>query len=298
MVRAWSVISAVLTFVVLPACGQSSDTPDTHSVPDSSSESQPLETSAELSPLHEVAEDLQVPDRVAEALVEPDTAVADSSPDSGQDPASADAEADTAASAFGTISGECGFLTASVLVSGPADFSNAIDFGTNPYDDSDLALLSAGAQQVLAEPNAGGSSSLSEAFSFEVLHRCESADLLETEMTIIYTDPGCKKTDMLVSISGQKVAVSVTRAMSYPPDAPYSPGQAAELLDKKLATVAASNGCVAAEDAWVAQILHVLAMSQAHADAFAAAWDAASPDAKGKTLLVLTVTDGEDLFLY
>ena len=66
---------------------------------------------------------------------------------------------------------------------------NTIDFGDNPYDTSDYALLTAGGQEIIDDGNAGGSSLYSEVFAYEVLSRCEGAMLLKTETEVIYDDP-------------------------------------------------------------------------------------------------------------
>src|SRR5690606_13334836 len=72
---------------------------------------------------------------------------------------------------FGAISGPCGVLDDELSAPEPFFFANAIDFGADPYDDGDYALLSPGGQQMIDEGNAGGSSLLSEVFAYEVLFR-------------------------------------------------------------------------------------------------------------------------------
>jgi hypothetical protein len=200
---------------------------------------------------------------------------------------------------FGTISGSCGVLDGVELTDGVSYFvENHIDFGTDPYDDVDLPRLTSGGQKIVTDPNAGGSSKLSEAFAVEMLTRCELATLLKTEMEILYTNPAGKITDELVQIQGLKIGVSVTRAVGYPFDAPYTVTQAKALLDKKLQGILDSTANVTAADKWQKQILFVLAYAQEHADAFQAAY-AQEPDSlKSNTIVIVTVTDGADAFIY
>jgi len=200
---------------------------------------------------------------------------------------------------FGTISGECGVLDEEELLSdAPWLVVNAIDFGDDPYDEADFPLLTPGGQKVIEDDNAGGSSLLSEAFAYEILHRCESAELLKTEMEIDYVDPQGKKTDLLVVIDGEKMGVSVTRAVGWPKEDPYTAKQAQELLDKKLQGILDSSANVSKEDAWSRQILYVLAYGPAHADSVAGAFAAADPAMLADTIVFVTTTNGDDEFLY
>jgi hypothetical protein len=73
--------------------------------------------------------------------------------------------------------------------------------------------LSAGAQRVLTTPNAGGSSIASEALSCEVLCRVMGAQLLETEMGVVYKGR-CSMTDFVIAVGGEIIGVSVTRAFN------------------------------------------------------------------------------------
>ena len=90
--------------------------------------------------------------------------------------------------------------------------TNDLDFGDDPYDDADFALLTPEAQEVLVDGNLGGSGILAEAFSMELLARAESAQLLKTYEEIVYDDPAGKMTDLLIQIDGITIGVEVTRA--------------------------------------------------------------------------------------
>lgn len=197
---------------------------------------------------------------------------------------------------YGVLTGTCGEINLDDLLSDqPQAIENEIDFTTRPAFDE--MLLSAGGQEIVADGNLGGSSVYSEAFAFEVLHRCEGATLLKTEAEIVYTGPG-KRTDILVDIDGERVGVSVVRAMSFPEGAPYPVDQALGVLEGKLDDILQSSALVAPEDAWPKQILSVIAQTPEHADAIAAAYAMIDPATKADTIVYVTVTEGEDAFLY
>ncbi len=200
-------------------------------------------------------------------------------------------------SGVGTLSGECGVLDDSEWKSAkPFLFRNAIDFGAAAFDST---KLSAGGQQIWKEGNLGGSSVHSEIFAHEVLYRCELAKLLRTEGKIKYTDKGGKKTDLLLEIDARKIGVSVTRAYHYPPTSAYTEAEAKKLLDKKLADLPKSKANATPADAWTRSILHVLAYNKQYADAVGAAWSKqVSAATKQDAILILTVTDGKDDFIY
>ncbi len=201
-------------------------------------------------------------------------------------------------SGFGDISGDCGVLDDDEWGSDASfAFRNAIDFGASGYTEGDFDLLTPGGQEIIVDGNAGGSSIMSEVFAYEMLHRCELAGLLKTETEISYDTAG-KITDLLVSIDSRKVGVSVTRAVGYPRDDPYTVEQAQTLLEGKLADILESTANVSDEDAWVRQILHVLAYGPEHAESLATAYAQIDETLRADTLVIVTVTDGDDEFLY
>lgn len=197
---------------------------------------------------------------------------------------------------LGVLSGECGLLDAMELDS-PEPFvvSNAIDFGALGFD---YDLLTEGGKQVHDEGNLNAGSLHSEIVAHEVLARCEGAVLLATEGAVAYVDPMGKKTDLLVELDGLKIGVSVVRAVGFPKDDPYTVAQAETILTKKLGDIQASSANVAPEDAWVKQILHVVAYAPMHRESVLAAYAALDPALRGDTVLVVSVTDGEDAFIY
>lgn len=197
---------------------------------------------------------------------------------------------------FGMISGACGVVDAMQIQSpDPIVYRDTIDFAMDAYDRS---KLSPGGQVIYDLGNLGGSSLESEIISYEVLYRCELAQLLKTEGEIVYTDPMGKKTDLLVDIDTFKIGVSVTRAYVYPTTTTYTEQMAYDLLDKKLSDILVSSANVSAEDKWPKQILHVLAYTSTHADTVEAAYATLSPAVRADTILWLTVTEGNDEFIY
>jgi len=167
----------------------------------------------------------------------------------------------------------------------------------DPFDESDEHLLTPGAQEILNDPNAGGSSIISETFAFEVLARCEGAQLLKTETEIGYIPEDSKKTDILVAFAGTKVGVSVTRAVKFPPEAEYTLEDGA-FIQGKLEDVQVSSMNVIPEDAWVKQILVVMAYADPHADVVDMVWQSLSEQTKADTIVYVIVTDGEDTPIY
>ncbi|MCY1071046.1 hypothetical protein OV090_40265 [Nannocystis sp. RBIL2] len=197
---------------------------------------------------------------------------------------------------LGELSGDCGLIDLMELESPePFVFTGAIDFGVVGYD---YDLLTAGGQQIYDEGNLNPGSLYSEIVAYEVLARCETAALLKTEATIVYTNPMGKKTDFLAEIDGLKVGVSVVRAVGFPKDAPWTVAQADTILKGKLGDIKLSSANVAPADAWVKQILSVVAYGPMHKESLLTAYAALDPALKADTILVITVTDGDDAFIY
>lgn len=224
-----------------------------------------------------------------------------SDPASTPPDAMADAAGDAApdaAAGLTTYSGMCGVL-AQMQLTGPTPqlFTDTLTFARAYMDPADRGLLTPGGQHLAATPNAGGSSGLSEIFAFEELAHCEMAALLKTETEIVYDTTG-KITDLEVLIAGRKIGVSVTRAVAFPFGQPYTLNAASTLITKKLTDIKASTMNVSAADRWDKQILAVLAWDDQAADIVTQAWTAADAQTKADTIVIVTVTAGEDTFIY
>jgi hypothetical protein len=197
---------------------------------------------------------------------------------------------------YGALTGACGDIDLDDLTTAmPELLENTLDFSMSPMF-SDM-LLSAQGQEMVAKGNLGGNSLYSEIFAYEVLHRCDGASLVKTEAEIVYATEG-KKTDILLAIDGEKVGVSVVRAMSYPEGAPYPAEQALKVLEGKLSDILLSSANVGAEDKWKKQILAVIAQTPEHAQAIADAWATIDAATKADTIVLVTVTEGDDHFIY
>lgn len=200
------------------------------------------------------------------------------------------------ADGYGALSGMCGDIAPQdVLSPDPSLFADGLDFTGRPA--FDVALLSPGGQAMYAAGNLNQSSLYSEIFAYEVLYYCEGAAFLKGEADIVYAING-KKTDLLVELEGHKVGVSVVRAESFPKGAPYPVAQAFDVLDGKLADILQSSANVAPEDAWVKQILAVMAQTPEHAAAIEEAYTMVDAATKADTIVLVTVTEGDDDFIY
>ena len=253
------------------------------------------------------SESVDDPREALESEVEPtDGAGSEAAGDTSEDPGESGDEAESAPEpdpvpleGFGVITGACGMIDAMVRAQAePLMIQNDIDFADDPYDESDFDLLSEGGREIIADGNAGGSSLYSEVFAFEVLTRCEGAELMKTETEILYDDPQGKKTDLLVTLDGEQLGVSVTRAVGFPREDPYTVERAQALLEQKLEGIVASTLNVNEGDSWNKQILHVLAYEPAHADSLAEAFTMVDPALTTNTIVVVTVSSGDDAFLY
>jgi len=204
-------------------------------------------------------------------------------------------------SVFATM-GSCGVLDTELTDMDPHWIQNSARFPEGWTIDRAIEL-SSGAQQILSEGTAGGSSGYSEAFAFEMLYRCEGASLLASETMIRYSVPMPGSiTDILVEIDGLKIGVSVTRAVTVTARCTradtYSLSAATDLLTRKLNGIRESSMLVAPEDRWVKQILFVYADTEAHATTMRAAWDALDPAVRADSVLYVSVSEEMDAFIY
>jgi hypothetical protein len=222
--------------------------------------------------------------------------------DAGVDGGSQDAGGGDAGMPIVIIEGTCGVLDTEITDALPHYVENTSTFPEG-FTAADLARVSEGARTILDEGTAGGSSGESEAFAFEVLHRCEGASLVRTETMIRYSVPMPGSiTDILVEIDGMQVGVSVTRALTFSGRCmsaeTFDMAAATELIERKLAGVNESSTLVAPEDAWVKQILFVYAINEGHAAGVMDAWSRASPELRADTILFVSVSEGMDEFIY
>ena len=153
-----------------------------------------------------------------------------------------------AAMGFGTLAGPCGMIAAELDEVTPSLFVTRLDFmmdAFDPDDPDDVARLTPGGRRILDSGGLSDSSLRSEVFAYEVLARCQGAELLKTETEIVYDTEG-KKTDALVAMTGDEgevqVGVSVVRAVRFPPGSPYGADDARPVIQDKLEDVLEAMG--------------------------------------------------------
>jgi len=146
------------------------------------------------------------------------------------------------------------------------------------------------ARKLYCEPNAGGKSMNSEAFSVNVLNELYGVNQILTEMEVEYIWYNYKKCDYICTIYEQQVGVSVTRAMGFPDPSHFSEDDADKLLKKKI------NGLMVARDGVIDKynfdkcILHVWCESQRIADIIKYRYSLLDLDIKEDIIILLTVT--------
>jgi hypothetical protein len=162
-------------------------------------------------------------------------------------------------------------------------------------------LLRDEAQKILNEPNAGGASVVSEALSVEYLTRRFGARDIVTEMAIQYWFPNWKRIDYIATCFGDRIGVSVTRAMGYPHATGFTMNDAHHLCEKKL------NGLVLAKSGisdcchYEKSILHCFCQTEEISNMMLIAFhelierdkreNLNDPTLKGSIILILTVCE-------
>jgi len=168
-------------------------------------------------------------------------------------------------------------------------------FNCNSIDPKRIGL-SEGAQRIFNSPNAGGNSVWSETLSFEVLNNLLGAKLLLTEMEINYFPMGGKITDYSVTIFGNPIGVSVTRALKFKGE--FTETDAILLLSKKLYGINESTRLVVDEHKWNKQMLHIWAENQLVANVLIDTWKKLDCKLTSNTLVLITVSGKNAKFLY
>ncbi|CAF0816765.1 unnamed protein product [Brachionus calyciflorus] len=148
--------------------------------------------------------------------------------------------------------------------------------------------LTIDARRIQDTPNAGGSSIESEALSFEILKKFFNAELLKTEMEVVYFPEGGSITDYVIRIFNKVIGVSVTRAMKKNFEL-YTIEDADNLLRKKLKGILQSSRNSLVK--WHKQILHVWAFDENCVDSLLIAWSELNYELKSNTVLIITVAN-------
>lgn len=160
--------------------------------------------------------------------------------------------------------------------------------GSLTYDyDQNYDTLCDGAKRILDEENAGGSSTVSEAFSFHLICQILSnVWFSETEKTIRYWDPRGKITDYTFSFEKRRFAVQVTRAMYQPKDRRAPVKRITKEIEKKLKGIQDSS--TNARHKWEKQILHVWCEDRKLSGIVRDVFENADTGLRGNTILLIS----------
>lgn len=155
-------------------------------------------------------------------------------------------------------------------------------------------MLGRDAKRVRTESNAGGTSTISESLSVEYFVRRFQAKDIVTEMEVEYCALNWKKVDYICTLYGQRVGVSVTRAMSFPHPAEFSSQMAYRLLYKKLFGLVVARHGVSKRHNFSQCILHVWCETQHTALIMQQEYEGVAKelDITDDVIMVLTVADG------
>lgn len=165
-------------------------------------------------------------------------------------------------------------------------------------------VTSRAAMQVRDSDNAGGSSIVSEVLSADILSVVYHATNVRTEMQVEYIFSNWKIADFVVECFGERVGVSVTRAMGwrsvrgggYIDESQFDEASAIKLLTKKLTGLVMARSGVAERDSFYKSILHIFAQSDRIANLLQQAFFSLEASVRDVVICVCTVCD--DLVVY
>lgn len=146
------------------------------------------------------------------------------------------------------------------------------------------------ARKLYCEPNAGGKSVNSEAFSANILNELYGITNILSEMEVQYMWYDYTKCDYVCTIYDQRVGVSVTRAMAFPDPSYFTIDDADRLLKKKI------NGLMVAREGIITKydfkkcILHIWCESKGIADIVKQRYQLIDNETRDNIIIVLTVT--------
>lgn len=156
------------------------------------------------------------------------------------------------------------------------------------------------ARKSLLIDNAGGKSEISEMFSINYFKHVYGAynTIFETEVNYWFT---YKMVDFICTINGNRVGVSVARAMGYPSADDFTEDIAKRLLHKKLyGLIIARNGVVRSQS-FTRSILHIWCQDMRIAKLIKNAYNNINPldygvNVKGIVIIQLTVCDDNQIY--
>jgi hypothetical protein len=148
--------------------------------------------------------------------------------------------------------------------------------------------------------NAGGQSEISELYSIDYFARNYNADEFIFEEEVKYWIQ-YKMVDFICTINGERVGVSVARAMGYPTPDRFTLEHARRLLLKKLTGLIVARNAVIKSQSFFKSVLHIWCQSSQIAMLLHEAFENLDDndyglDIKGVLLLQLTVCDDTQLY--
>lgn len=125
----------------------------------------------------------------------------------------------------------------------------------------DNILMSQSIKRSMCIQNAGGASNISEALSMYYMQHALGVTQFVPEMEIDYWVQS-KMCDYLMCYHNENIGVSVTRAMTYPRDKPFTYEHATILLNKKLNGLIIARNCVNSRHRFFKSILHIWCVTE------------------------------------
>lgn len=171
------------------------------------------------------------------------------------------------------------------------------------YAKAPLGPIARGSLEI---PNAGGKSEVSEAHSIHMMCACFGATQVLYENQVSYWaeicfGKGSKMVDYVCTIAGQRVGVSVTRAMAFPTRRPelYTQEQADRLVAKKVHGLIVSREAVTEHHSFTKSILHVWCQTKRIADMVISSfrqYEEKDTTCPGVLILLATVCNDREIF--
>lgn len=163
------------------------------------------------------------------------------------------------------------------------------------YDD-----ISQDAKRSITVDNAGGKSEISELYSIDYFIKIYRGNNVILEEEVSYWID-YKMVDFICSINGNRVGVSVARAMGFPTSQDFTYQSAEKLLRKKLYGLIVARNAVVKEQSFYKSILHIWCQSEKIANNLQMAFSNLDDndyglDIKGVLILQLTVCDDMQLY--
>nr|WP_321412752.1 putative metal-binding motif-containing protein [uncultured Carboxylicivirga sp.] len=143
----------------------------------------------------------------------------------------------------------------------------------------------------------GGTNIVSEALAMDVLTRYSGAILTATENEVVYNTVG-SIFDFLVQIDNIPLGVSVTRAVKFPYDDPYTVNDAEALLNNKLVSIIESLNNIDSQYGISKGVLVIMAYSQSHSDLLQITFSNMEASILGNTIVLIVTTNGDDSAIY